>query len=333
MLFSLRHRRSLGSRTLKPSLPRKLRRSILRVLQHRATPWEDGWTHESGLEEFDAAESAVLRETGHEYLSYPDEKKAVKGGFAEIVTLGYPENAMDLIEACLVQFPEETRQRLEGELNDVLTSHSSPWRVVHGQFVLIDSKYLEEEVLRPAADLLHVAGFDGPLKEFSDARSALVDGNNRDAIVAANNALESTIKALLGVKREKPGRLIARLVKSGLIPSHYDGFLDSLDKILYTVLVERSEPGRAHGSGKQHEDVPRHYAELAIHLVGTLIVFLLRQGSVSSASSGPLAMTAQSGAIDEEQPPPHGDEDAPESSDDEAESEEPWPWEGELQPE
>jgi hypothetical protein len=312
-------------------LPRKLRRSILRVLQHRATPWEDGWTHESGLEEFDAAESAVLRETGHEYLSYPDEKKAVKGGFAEVVTLGYPENAMDLIEACLVQFPEETRQRLEGELNDVLTSHSSPWRVVHGQFVLIDSKYLEEEVLRPAADLLHVAGFDGPLKEFSEARSALVDGNNRDAIVAANNALESTIKALLGVKREKPGRLIARLVKSGLIPSHYDGFLDSLDKILYTVLVERSEPGRAHGSGKQPEDVPRPYAELAIHLVGVLIVFLLRQDAVPKALTKPAITAAKAGARDEE-PPPYGDEDAPEPRDDEAETSG-WPGEDELQTE
>jgi hypothetical protein len=35
--------------------------------------------------------------------------------------------------------------------------------------MLIDSKYLEEEMLRPAADLLQIAGFDGPLKEFSDA--------------------------------------------------------------------------------------------------------------------------------------------------------------------
>jgi len=333
MLFSLRHKRSLGDRTLRPSLPRRLRRSLLRVLQARATPWESDWGRESGFNELDAAESAVLRETGHEYLSYPDDKKTVRGGFAEVVTLGYPENAMDLIEACLVEFPVDTRQRLEGELNDVLSGHNSPWRCVHGQFVLIDSKYLEEEVLRPAADLLHTAGFEGPLKEFSDARSALMDGNNRDAIVAANNALESTIKALLGVKREKPGRLIARLIKSELIPNHYDGFLESLDKILYTVLVERSEPGRAHGSGKQHEDVPRHYAELAIHLVGTLIVFLLRQGSIPRVSTGPAVTPAKSVGSDEEEPPPHGDEDAPESSDDEAESEEPWPWEGELQPE
>ena len=308
MLFSLRHQKSLRSGSLKPSFSRNLRRSLLRNLLDYCEPEYSDYGEEiAGYVEVNRAESAVLKETGKETLRYfISDNETTPGAFAQVVERGYPSDAMDLVEACLSELGAETKLKAEGKLNEMLQAHHSEWRLAGGRFVLTDSRYFEEEVHRSALDLLDARGFEGPLREFADARSALVDGRSRDAIVAANNSLESVIKALLGADREKPGRLFKRLIDSHLVPEYHKGFLDSLDKILYSVLRVRSEPGAAHGSGGDPQEIPRHCAEFVINLVGTLIVLLLRHDA-DSISTTPAASTAEETEQDEDAPGPWDD--------------------------
>lgn len=308
MLFSLRHKGSLRSGKFKPSFaPRALRRSVVRVLQEFATPQYDRWNDVSSWAEFEAAEAAVLKETGQPQLGYRDNDGWKRADFEGVVIFGYPTDALDLIEACLAAMQSKS-EAVQRAVNDTLKAHRSQWRIVNGELALVDSEYLNEEVVEGASHLLGASGFEGPLREFSDAVNALTDGNNRDAVVAANNALESTIKALLSIQRERPGRLIRKLIDSKLIPAHFEGFLDALERILVTVLVERSEPGRAHGSGADAKEIPDSLARFTVHLVGSLIVFLLRQDRVASQLAEGAAAVRQPA---DEEPPPLGDEDAP----------------------
>jgi len=321
MLFSLRHQRGLRSGSIKPSFSRNLRRSLYRNLLTYCTPVYDDYDGElAGHEELNRAEDAVLKETGKPELTYPtDGGQSTSGTFAQIVEYGYPSDAMDLIEACLGELGDERRPTAEANLNDALQAHGNQWRLAGGRFVLVDSQYFQEEVHRPALDLLESAGFEGPLREFAEARSALLDGRNRDAVVAANNALESVIKALLHLGRERPGRLIRRLIESGLVPHYHEGFLDSLDKILYSVLAVRSQPGAAHGSGGEVQEIPRECAEFVINLVGALIVLLLRQDADSTS------VTPDAGAG----PDLPEEDDVPVPWEDDSEEDVPGPWDDE----
>jgi HEPN domain-containing protein len=286
MLFSLRHKRSLFSGDLKPSLTQRLRRSLLRTLEECCTASYDEWGDVTAYEEIERAKEVVLRDTGKETLCYrDDEGNRLPGTFGQIVVHGFPDDAMDLVEACLAQIDDGSRPRAQERLNAALASHGSPWRMANGEFFRMDSRYFGEEVLEPVAQLLDMAGFEGPLREFADARSALMDGRADEAVVDANKSLESVIKALLGIDREMPGRLLRRLIESGRVPEYHQGFLESLDKIMYSVVAARSEPGRAHGTGEKPRELPHYYAEFVINLAGVLILFLLRQEAESTSTT------------------------------------------------
>jgi len=153
----------------------------------------------------------------------------------------------------------------------------SPWRLIEKRIYKIDSSFLEEEVIEKSFELLDAPGFEGALDEFRQAREDLASGETRHAIVMANNALESTMKSILKVQAIKPGMLVRKMIDSGVIPEYYQDFLKNFEQILLVVSNERNQPGRGHGQGATLAEVPHGLAELAFHLSGVLIVFLIKQ--------------------------------------------------------
>ncbi len=141
----------------------------------------------------------------------------------------------------------------------------------------IDSAYMAE-VLGCASGLLTSSGFQGAFEEFQKARAHLESSDTKESVHHANLALESTMKALLGIDQEKPGKLIRKMKDSGLIPAYYDEFLDNFEQILRSVNVARNEErGAGHGQGARVAEVPSPLAELVLNLCGALIVFLVKQ--------------------------------------------------------
>lgn len=153
------------------------------------------------------------------------------------------------------------------------------WRMLDGRIIRIDSKWLEVEVHAKAAELLAARGFEGALAEFQQARSALSSGDTKGAINAANLTIESTMKAILGVEKEKPGTLIRKLIDSGLVPQYHEGFIKAFEEhILRAVPTARNlEKGVGHGQGIEVSDPPKSLAELAVNLTGVIVLFLLKR--------------------------------------------------------
>lgn len=182
---------------------------------------------------------------------------------------------------------DRDRWRIDGaiaELNQRFQEHAVGYQYQAGKIVRVDSQYLHAETVDVAVSLLHDAGFKGPLDEFMEAHKHYREGNSKAAIVSANNAFESAMKAICDKRgwgynkdRATAKSLIDTLFSNGLIPSsmqsHFAGLRATLEGGLPT--ARNRMAGAGHGQGAEPVDVPKHIVSYALHLAATNIVFLI----------------------------------------------------------
>jgi hypothetical protein len=272
--FSERHDKAIRDKRIKLTLRQELRRSFLRLLVRYSTI--GGWNNEENFT-FDAVISEMLDRRGWPHMLWWDGKKMQPAdNFGDFIEKGIPSYVLDAIELFLEVIDSKKRPGFVQELNTLFEIHHSPLRYFRGEFYLIDSAFLESQVLVQAQQLLEASEFQGALDEFLRARAAYTEKEFKQAILMANHAFESTLKGVLGVDKKKTGELVKKVCFGGLVPSYYEGFLDSLHDLLSIVPMTRDNES-GHGQGKDLTTVAPALAELAIHLSGSMIVFLIKR--------------------------------------------------------
>lgn len=236
---------------------------------------------------WDSLKDGLKKEHGWQDLrAYKSQSEwEVLNNTMEFILRGVPRFVLDAVELFYDLLSKYNKHasadpvKYQRRVNAIFEDGNLPWRLLEGRIIKVDSMWLEAEIHVKAAELLSIRGFDGALAEFQQARSDLSNGDHKGAIHAANLALESTIKAILGVQHEKPGTLFHKLVESGLIPEYHEGFLKAFEEhIVRSVPTARNfEKGVGHGQGADVNEPPRSLAELAVNLSGVLILFLLKQ--------------------------------------------------------
>jgi len=273
-VFSERHDKALRQKKIRLSLRMELRRSIFSLFRRYST-W-GGWDNEDNIT-CDSVISDILSRRGWRSLQWWDgsNMKPAKD-FEEFVEKGTPHHIIDTIELFIEEIETKKKVGFVTELNNLFEIHHSNLRYFRGEFYLIDSAYLESSVLAQAQQLLDNNKFSGALQEFLDARAAYLGKDYKRTILMANHAFESTLKGILNVKGKKTGELIKRICKEGVIPSYYEGFIEQFYQFLSIVPVTRDNES-GHGQGKEITSVNPSLAELALHLSGSLIVFLIKR--------------------------------------------------------
>lgn len=272
--FTKRHAEDLKSKRILAYLPSKLRVSIRKILS-RYSKWEGEWgeTNKTFIE----VEAILQTFYGEEELrAYDSEGKLVPTDLEGLIISGYPARVLDLIEV----FCEGAENPLgcEKELNSIFEIHNSPWRVVNATVYLIDSDYLHNEVIAKTQNLLRENSVVGALEEFTDAVSSLTGGRTKDAVVSAHKSVESAMKTCLETRKHFTfGKLLEKLIKSGIIPKYYEEFLVHFEKLALGAVKERNLPGTGHGQGQEAIEVPKTLAEFAVNLAGTINLFLIRR--------------------------------------------------------
>ena len=273
-LFSERHARALREKRLKIGLKTDLRRSLYRLMQ-RYSEW-GGWDNVDNLT-VDAVVQRLLDRHGWSCLLRWDGKAMQPvEGFEDFVIHGVPSHVLDAVELFRGQLDFKKTQVFTSDLNTIFELHHSPLRYFRAEYYVIDSAFLESQVLAEAQQLLNTNAFGGALEEFLRARSAFTEKDFKATILMANHALESALKTILGVERKKTAELIKKACRNGLVPSYYEGFLDHFQEFLEIVPTTRTNEA-GHGQGKEIKEVPAALAELALHLSGSLIVFLVKR--------------------------------------------------------
>ena len=176
------------------------------------------------------------------------------------------------------------------ELNVRFREHAIGYQFQGGQIISVESQYLHTQTVEPAISLLYEARFEGPLQEFMQAHEHFRKGNHKDAIVNAQNAFESTMKAICDqqgwayvAEKATAQNLLKVLFDNGLIPaemqSHFTALRSTLESGLPTV---RNRGGRGgHGQGADVVEVPDYLAAYSLHLAATNIVLLIEARNAS----------------------------------------------------
>ena len=168
------------------------------------------------------------------------------------------------------------------ELNQRFREHAVGYQYQSGYLVRVDSQYLHSETVEPALSVLYDAGFSGASDEFMEAHRHYRQGNNKDAIVNALKAFESTMKTICDKrkwqydkKRATAGPLIDVILANNLIPpdmqSHFTGLRTALESGVPTV---RNRMG-GHGQGSVPVVVPAYIVSYVLHLTASNIVLLV----------------------------------------------------------
>lgn len=178
----------------------------------------------------------------------------------------------------ITQEPDEAIR----ELNHRFREHGVGYQYVGGKIIRVDSQYVHAEVVRPAIDLLHHAGFEGASDEFLKAHDHYRHSRNKEAISEALKSFESTIKAICAKRKwsHAPGatakELIDACIKKGLLPKELESHFSALRSTLEAGLPTVRNRLAGHGQGLIPLEVPGYLAAYAIHLAATNIVFLVQ---------------------------------------------------------
>jgi hypothetical protein len=167
------------------------------------------------------------------------------------------------------------------ELNQRFQEHGIGYQFCGGELRRIDSQYLHVEAVKPAVSLLHDEGFRGASEEFSSAHEHHRKGRQKEAIVEALKAFESTMKTICDARKwecspnANAKQLIETMFQNGLIPSELVSHFTALRSVLESGLPTVRNKTSGHGQGSIPIHVPDYLAAYALHLTASNIVLLI----------------------------------------------------------
>ena len=167
------------------------------------------------------------------------------------------------------------------KLNERFRRAGVGYRFEDGNIIRVDSELIHSEVVRPALRFLHQDGFEGPREEFLRAHACYRAGDTKEAVTNANNALESTLKAICDQKgweydrRWTAPRLVKVVRANGLLPDYLENSFEQLAGVLKSGLTVVRNEESAHGDGATPRETPMYVAAYALHLAAAKILFLV----------------------------------------------------------
>ncbi len=185
------------------------------------------------------------------------------------------QTTFDILELFYRELYGDNRNNFQYTVNEIFEESELPFIMIDGD---IFSSDLDNKLRAQSMKILETVGFEGALAEFKKAQEYFSDDKYKESINYCNLSIESVLKTILKISREKPGKLFAEFLKSGYVPEYFDGFLKEFEHILRSVAIIRNQVlGVGHGQGDSVNDVPKSLADLSIDLSSVLIKFIINR--------------------------------------------------------
>ncbi len=167
------------------------------------------------------------------------------------------------------------------ELNYRFRQNKLGYEFVNGEIIRIDNELIHSEYIKPVLRLLHTPGFEGAEQEFMKAFEALRQQNTKSAIIEAEKAFESVLKAICSKngypfdpERDTAKKLISILKDNSYFPTYMEDHLSTIAKALENGAPTMRNRTSGHGQGEDVVFVPDNYVDYVIGLVAVNILFL-----------------------------------------------------------
>ena len=247
---------------------------------------------------------SFARELGVKSLGYPhySEKKQIeefveKSGNTEFLDfLDYAFSRITLtrdMPARYVSKDDINKQITSAfvEINFRFRQNNLGYEFVNDVLIRKDNEHVHQNTVKPALRLLYESGFEGAEQEFLDAFEHRRKGENKDAILDALKAFESTMKAIcdgMGYSydpaKSTAKELIVILENNAFYPTYMNNHMTSLRTSLESGLPTMRNKNAGHGQGAAVVNVSDEFAEYALNLAATNIVLLTKIYATKKAS-------------------------------------------------
>lgn len=169
------------------------------------------------------------------------------------------------------------------ELNLRFRQHFLGYEFINGEIIQKTNEFIHQEIIKPALRVLNDDRFQGANDEYLTAFDHLRAGNNKDAILNAGKAFESTMKVIctemhysFDPNKDTAKTLIQVLRQNDFFPAYLETYLNNLCALLRegAPVVRNKESG--HGQGEEVRSTADEYVEYVLNSVASNIVFLYR---------------------------------------------------------
>ena len=204
------------------------------------------------------------------------------------------EHALSVIEISLVSAEALQNQKRTSlfnatvddavkELNTRFMEHGIGYQFESSKIVRVDSRFLHQEVVKPALQLLQAKHYAGANEEFRKAHEHYRHQRYGEAVSECLKALESTLKVLCK-KRKWPfsadtataKKLLEIVFEKGLVPGYLENKFTGLRAVLESGVPTIRNRESGHGTGEEPRHIPQHLAAYVLHLTASAIVFISR---------------------------------------------------------
>ncbi|MBC7820237.1 MAG: hypothetical protein IAG10_25415 [Planctomycetaceae bacterium] len=167
------------------------------------------------------------------------------------------------------------------EVNHRFRQHGIGYEYIGGEIIRIDSKFLHQEVVKPALKLLSASTFAGANQEYLAAHEHFRHSRFKECLVECLKAFESTMKTICTERSwtyspsATASALIGVCITNGLFPTFLQSQIDSLRVLLESGIPTTRNRMGGHGQGATVTTVPERLAAYALHLTATNILLLV----------------------------------------------------------
>lgn len=276
-IFSQRHADSLSNKKIQVSLATKLRHRIIHCMRNH-DHWY-GWNQEDSTLGDDLKQK-LLEHYGQALRGYVNDELQEVNDIETFIKTAWPALVFDAIELYNALLAEKVQKNdFPRNINQVFKTENSPYRLLEGHIVILDSAFLESAVLNRAGELLKNNAFEQASRDFLNARNNFTSTDYNGTVFECNNAVESALKKLLDNKNASQNDLKKGLMKAGLIPDYFQGFCENFEGLLQSLFSITNNSVR-HGKRDVPDaraEVDKAVASFVLHLTGTLLVFIMER--------------------------------------------------------
>ena len=296
-IFSKRQRRMRGEFPdvyQYDDLPIGFRRQFVFILKDVFSPQYESPHHAGSLRFkcFEYIHDLLARELGVFHLT-AGENDPWDGVVSFFLNTTDVEHALYVIETSLIAAGAVQQQESNlvfkmtvddavKELNVRFSEHGIGYQFESPKIVRVDSKFLHQEVVKPALQLLKAKHYAGANDEFRKAHEHYRYRRYGEAVNECLKALESTLKVICKKRKwtfsdkDQAKILLAVIFKKGLVPGYLESKLTGLRTVLESGVPTIRNRESGHGAGEEPRHIPHHLAAYVLHLTASAIVFISR---------------------------------------------------------
>lgn len=276
--FSKRHHKAIEEKRLTVRMRDRVRERLLLLTQRHNIEFSVGETDGRmvGTDAMVETSDFLCRAYGDAALrvKLQDGTTRPAKDVADFIRSTYPSRVLDAVEVFCSFLGDDEAVSYQGEVNEVLSTEETPWRIADGMFFQVASEFLAVEVVERASALLRTNKFHGALAELQEARNHLAAGQHKAAIVEAAKSVESTLKTILDVEEGSAHDLLKQLQARRFFADVPEQAAAAMTSSVLLALPTLRNRLAAHGQGTVVVEPGRHYAELALHLAASTVQFL-----------------------------------------------------------